>query len=208
MQKEVEHLKVIDIIIITVIILEVVFLGAFVVYNKVLKEEPDMIIREGYEPDFEPETEPTEKEEEKKSVKSKITRISRKTFVPEDRPSPFDHVKESEIKVFKNEVKINIKNVVWSKFTATHSMDPLLDVGANGLHIIPETKEQLHVGDIVSYNPSIPGYEKTIIIHRIIEIGNDKKGWYAIIKGDNLPKPDPGKVRFEQIKRVLIGVIY
>lgn len=190
MVKEGGHLKVIDIIIVIVIILEIVSLGSFVVYNNFLKEPGGV------------------SEVIKKNFKAKDFEVPRKSFVPEDRPSPFDHVKESQIKVFKSEVKIEIKNVVWSKFTATHSMDPLLDVGANGLHIIPTSKEQLHVGDIVSYNPTIPGYEDMVIIHRIIEIGNDGEGWYSILKGDNLPEVDPGRVRFKQIKRLLIGVIY
>ena len=34
------------------------------------------------------------------------------------------------------------------------------------------------------------------------------EGIYFILKGDNNPEQDPGRVRFKQIKRVLIGVIY
>ena len=38
--------------------------------------------------------------------------------------------------------------------------------------------------------------------------GFDDEGWYAIMKGDNLEKADPYKVRFENVKRVVVAVIY
>jgi hypothetical protein len=39
-------------------------------------------------------------------------------------------------------------------------------------------------------------------------MGYDKEGWYAVTKGDNTGMNDPDKVRFEQIKFVLVGVLY
>jgi hypothetical protein len=33
-------------------------------------------------------------------------------------------------------------------------------------------------------------------------------GWYAIMKGDNLSYSDPGKIRFDQVQRVVIGILY
>jgi hypothetical protein len=84
-------------------------------------------------------------------------------------------------------------------------MDPVLDASANGIEIIPESEADIHVGDIVSYQSS--SVEGTVI-HRVVELGNDEEGWYAIMKGDNNQFADPGKVRFDQIKRVLVAVIY
>ncbi len=46
-----------------------------------------------------------------------------------------------------------------------------------------------------------------LIIHRVVEIGEDEQGTYFITKGDNNFFSD-GKVRFGQIKYVTIGVIY
>lgn len=123
-------------------------------------------------------------------------------------PSPADHIKEEEIVVLKSGVRLNIQNVEWTRFTDTNSMDPLIDVGTNGLHVVPASPQELSIGDVISYTPDIAGYEDKIIIHRIIQIGEDGQGWYAIAKGDNLPYPDPGKIRFSQVRRVLIGVIY
>ena len=44
--------------------------------------------------------------------------------------------------------------------------------------------------------------------HRIISIGNDEEGTYYIMKGDNNQVQDPYKVRFSNIKYILIGVFY
>lgn len=123
----------------------------------------------------------------------------------EERESPFDHVKEHDIRVLKNRIQLNIADVEWSQFTDTNSMDPVIDIGANGIYIVPKSSDGLHVGDIVSYESEfIEGF----IVHRIIFIGNDAQGWYSTLKGDNLPEPDPGKIRFKQIKRLLIGIVY
>ncbi len=100
---------------------------------------------------------------------------------------------------------IEISNAEWAKFTDTNSMDPILDEGANAIEIVPQSYEDISVGDIVSY--SIPNVQGTII-HRVLETGFDSEGWYAITKGDNIKKPDPYKIRFENLKRVVVAVIY
>ncbi len=123
----------------------------------------------------------------------------------EERPSPYDRISEGDITVDKNKVTINVQNAQWSRFTDTNSMDPVIDYGTNAIQIVPQSTDDIHVGDIVSYNSN---YADGIIIHRVVEIGYDNKGWYAIMKGDNNNKEDPGKVRFSQIKRVVIAIIY
>ena len=84
-------------------------------------------------------------------------------------------------------------------------MDPLLDVGVNALQIKPKDAAEIQVGDVVSYRSS---YAEGIIIHRVIRKGTDDEGTYFIVKGDNNSAEDPGRIRFSQIERVLIGVIY
>ena len=44
--------------------------------------------------------------------------------------------------------------------------------------------------------------------HTLKEIGYDEDGWYATMKGDNNPYTDPGKVRFDQIERLVVAIIY
>jgi hypothetical protein len=121
-----------------------------------------------------------------------------------ERLSPANHVEENQIKVFNNKVELDIKNAVWSRFTDTNSMDPFLDEGANGIEVIPSSENEIHVGDIVSYE-SIKG---GIVIHRVVKIDEDVNGTYFVMKGDNNPIQDPEKVRFSQIKGILVGIIY
>lgn len=122
-----------------------------------------------------------------------------------ERISPCDHIKERQIFVTDNEVRIDIKNAEWATFTDTNSMDPVIDAGANAIEFVPESEEDICVGDIVSYESS---YADGTIIHRVVEPGYDSEGWYALFKGDNLAYRDPEKVRFSQIRRVVIGIIY
>lgn len=119
-----------------------------------------------------------------------------------ERTSPTNWVKESQIEVTDSKVTINLEGAKWAKFTDTNSMDPVFDKGSNAIQIEPKSKEELNVGDIITYDSN--GKK---IIHRIIEINNDGE-WYAITKGDNNKKQDPGKIRFNQIEKVVVGIIY
>jgi len=119
--------------------------------------------------------------------------------------SPQDHISEDSIHVFEDRVIIDVEEATWSTFTNTNSMDPILDVGANGLEMKPKTPADIKVGDVVSYKPDS---KNGLVIHRIVATGYDGEGWFARAKGDNNPTVDPGKIRFDQIHGVLIGVIY
>ena len=166
--------------------------------------EPKVIVAEqvkDVEPVFEIEQE--EKPEEQTEPQTAIENIEQPLKDTSEQPSPADRVKESQIYVYPDEVVINIENAVWSTFTDTNSMDPVIDAGANAIQIVPKSPTEIQVGDIISYDTSIG-----TVIHRVIEIGYDDKGWYAIAKGDNNSEPDPSKVRFEKIKRVVVAIIY
>ena len=126
-------------------------------------------------------------------------------FIPRDKPSPYDWIKESQITVLNDRVIIYVQNPEWATFTDTNSMDPLIDIGANAIQTIPKGEEDIHIGDIISYKED---NSNNIIIHRVIEINEDENGKYFITKGDNNSEPDPEKVRFNQIRRVLVAVIY
>ena len=45
-------------------------------------------------------------------------------------------------------------------------------------------------------------------VHRIIFIGHDFNGWFAITKGDTSPLPDFSMVREENVVGVMIAIIY
>jgi hypothetical protein len=58
------------------------------------------------------------------------------------------------------------------------------------------------VGDIVSYRKG-----ESLIVHRVIEKGVDEEGIYFVVKGDNNSISD-GKIRFEEIEYITVGVIW
>ena len=119
--------------------------------------------------------------------------------------SPSDWIKESEIELSKNQVIINIDNATWVQFTDTNSMDPVIDIGSNAIEIKPSSPDVLKIGDIISYDSN---RIKGNIIHRIISIEEDENGIYFITKGDNNQRIDPEKIRFDQIKGVVVGILY
>ena len=116
--------------------------------------------------------------------------------------APNDWVSEENIHLYKDKIVIDIDGATMSKYASTGSMKPVFDKGANGIRIVPETEEQISVGDIVTYER-----EGILIVHRVVEIGEDNGGKYFVIKGDNNESVD-GKIRFEDIKYVTIAVIY
>ena len=124
-----------------------------------------------------------------------------------EKPSPADRLKLNDVHVTDRRVVIDGisgRRFETAIFTNTNSMDPLIDDGTQAIQIVPLRPEEIKVGDIVSYDSGKYG----VIIHRVIQIGQDEQGWYAIVKGDNNPAPDPVKVRFSMNRRVLVGVLY
>lgn len=122
-----------------------------------------------------------------------------------DVPSPKDWILEEDIHVYSDRIIIDIEGAEWAGFTDTNSMDPIIDLGSNAIEIIPTSPEQITPGEIISYDSK---YATGTIIHRVQETGFDEDGWYAIMKGDNNPYPDPGKVRFDQVQRLVVAIIY
>ena len=121
----------------------------------------------------------------------------------QERISPSNHIKEKQIEVYDNFAVIQVDNLFWAKFSDTNSMDPLIDKDTNSLEIKPKSTDEIRVGDIISYS-----FYDITIIHRVIRIGEDEFGWYAVAKGDNNPEPDPEEVRFSQVNGVVIGILY
>lgn len=122
-----------------------------------------------------------------------------------DLPSPEDYISEEDILVYKDKVIIRLDSPQWASFSPTRSMDPVLDAGHNAIEIALKSMDQVQVGDIVSY------YSKkadSTIIHRVIYKGTDDDGQYLIMKGDNNPSRDPEKVREDQLRRKVVGIIY
>ena len=125
------------------------------------------------------------------------------SFSPQDIASPSDWVKEEQIKVYPNQIILNVKDATWATFTPTGSMKPILDEKTNALEIKPSSPNDIKLGDIIAYESP-----EGIIIHRVIEKNIDENGIYFLVKGDNNFSQDPTKIRFENIKGVVIAIIY
>lgn len=125
--------------------------------------------------------------------------------LPKERASPADRISQNNIHVLGDKVIFDVNDPEWAMFTDTNSMDPVFDAGANAIEIIPKSESEIEVGDIVSYKSE---YADGTIIHRVAAIGQDENGWYAVMKGDNNANADPGKIRFNQIQRVVVAIIY
>ena len=97
------------------------------------------------------------------------------------------------------------ENCIKNHVRGTGSMQPTVYVNHTVIECPIELEKDLYVGDIIIFDPEDErDYD---IIHRIIEIGEDEKGWYCITKGDHNDFID-GKVRFSQIKYVVVGIFY
>lgn len=116
--------------------------------------------------------------------------------------APSDRITGENIEVYPDKVVINVKDASISEYADTNSMLPVIDSIANGIRIQPKSEDEIMVGDILSFEQ-----DGMLIVHRVIEIGEDSEGKYFVTKGDNNAFSD-GKVRFSQIRYVTIGVLY
>lgn len=116
--------------------------------------------------------------------------------------SPGDFVKDGNIEASKDKITINIEGLMLSRYYNSESMLPVFGVNSTGIEIIPKSEEQINVGDIITFEKG-----GKLIAHRVIEKGADDKGIFFITKGDN-NNLDDGKIRFEHIKGILVGILY
>ena len=119
--------------------------------------------------------------------------------------SPFSRIRKEDIKIYNDRIIIYVNKAFGAGFTESTSMFPFIHEDVFALEVKPKSQGELRVGDVIGFESKV---FNTTIIHRIVSIGEDEEGWYAITKGDNNPAPDPGKVRFEDIHGVLVGLIY
>jgi len=131
--------------------------------------------------------------------------MKRLNFSAQVKSSPFNRISRDDIRVYNDRIIIYVNKAFPVAFTRSRSMYPFINENVFALEIKPKSPNELRVGDIIGFESKT---FNTSIIHRIIEIGEDEQGWYAITKGDNNPVPDPEKVRFEDISGVLVGLIY
>ena len=136
-----------------------------------------------------------------------ITSLGVLSFIEEPQApeiqSPSNWIQESQIHVYPNQIILDINHASWARFTNTNSMDPFIDEDSHAIEIMPTYPIQIQVGDIIAYQLG-----DTVVIDRVIERGIDSIGYYYIVKGDNNAVQDPTPVRFEQVRGVVVAVIY
>ncbi|MDD3993611.1 MAG: hypothetical protein PHX15_00225 [Candidatus Nanoarchaeia archaeon] len=116
--------------------------------------------------------------------------------------SPSNWLNKENIMVYNDKIVIYVDNASLSSYQPTGSMRPLLDSGANGIRIKPKSVQEINNGDIISFRKN-----GMLIVHRVVDKGVDSEGIYFITKGDNNNYSD-GKVRFEDIEYITIGILY
>lgn len=116
--------------------------------------------------------------------------------------SPSDMIKENQIKIYDDKVVIYVDNPQWASYIDTNSMDPVLDSGANGLEMVPQSPNDVNIGDIATYS-----YKDDLVVHRVIDKKFENDSYWYLFKGDNNSTSD-GWIEFNDIKYVTWGVIY
>lgn len=113
--------------------------------------------------------------------------------------SPADHLNLTDFEWTQEKFCFYENDTRITAVIGSNSMDPVLDEYTNTIQIAPKSIDDVHVGDIVSYQTPKGPY-----IHRVIEIRNNS----IRAKGDNNLVPDPGLIPFENILGVVVAIIY
>ena len=95
-------------------------------------------------------------------------------------------------------------SITISGITPTNSMEPVIDDGHIALIEDVPNKKDLVVGDIILFYRRMDGAR---VLHRIIQIASDSKGFYCVCRGDNVVWYDD-KIRYHEILGICIGIIY
>lgn len=116
--------------------------------------------------------------------------------------SPSDVISENKIVVYPDRVIIFVENASLSSYAPTGSMTPIFSENSNGVRIKPASPEDVLIGDIISYEK-----DGILIVHRVVEKGEDAEGIYFVVKGDNNSEPD-GTIRFQDIRYKTVAILY
>lgn len=124
-----------------------------------------------------------------------------------EKPSPRDIVAHSDISYNESTHTVRIRGIkpdVWLTTVAdTNSMDPTVDAGHTCILTNNFDHSNLAIGDIIVY-AGPRGY----ILHRITRITEDGGKRHYRVRGDNNFFADPYVLVDENIKWLLVGIIY
>jgi hypothetical protein len=139
------------------------------------------------------------------SVNSELFQLRKSLNMTAPEPSPVTRIGRQGVGVYDDKILLYIQGAFPVKIEPTGSMSPFINHNVLALETRPKDPSDLQVGDIIGYESQA---FNTTIVHRIVEIGRDEEGWFAVTKGDANPEKDPGLVRFDDIKGVIVGLIY
>ena len=117
-------------------------------------------------------------------------------------PSPCNHLRTKDIEAYSNKMIIKHDNMIYGRIGDSGSMEPLMNQWTHSIEYKPSNESEICQGDIIVFHKDTHD-----VIHRAIIVGYDKDGWFAITKGDNNDIGD-GKIRWHQVKSVVIGLLY
>lgn len=139
------------------------------------------------------------------STASLFSEVEKRTAIggSADRDNPSDFIATDELHLYNDRLVIEKEGLKYAAVEDTKSMEPLLSSNSHTIEAKPE-QDKLGKGDIISFYDASTG--KTIV-HAIVETGTDDDGWYARTKGYNTEFADEWKVRFGDIKGVVVGVL-
>lgn len=118
------------------------------------------------------------------------------------RLAPSEEISRESIQIYDDRIVIEISNSSLGRYADTGSMLPVLDENTKGIRIVPSSPDEINVGDIITYRKN-----SELIIHRVVEKGEDGDGAYFVLKGDN-NYADDGKIRFSEIAYKTVGFLY
>lgn len=89
-----------------------------------------------------------------------------------------------------------------------YSMLPIYRPG-DPVTVVPMYLDEVRPGRIIAFNECLRqilhhlGYGLVPFLHRVVAVGADEYGWYAVTKGDSLPANDLCKVREGDLKGIV-----
>lgn len=118
-----------------------------------------------------------------------------------DRDNPSEYISSEDIHLYSDRLVIEKDGLVYAPVEDTKSMEPLL---SSNSHVIETEADfmDLLVGDIISFSKN-----GQVIVHSIVELGQDSSGWYALTKGYNNDFVDDWKVRSSELQGKVVGIL-
>ncbi len=126
-------------------------------------------------------------------------------YAKDELHSPCDRIKSDDINIDEDKITIWLSDADTTNVKGSGSMSPTFAGESDLLYVVPQKESDICVGDIIVYKES---KEARSVVHRVIKIEEDALGTYFITKGDHNKGEDSFKPRFNNIKWVVVGILY